>query len=78
MEKLIIKTLNEILQRDCGSVNENDDLVDYGLDSMKAVELVVELENEYDIEVDDEDLLIENLNTISKINTLIKKYKDEF
>ena len=37
------------------------------MDSLNFVELIVRIEEEYDISIEDEDLLIENFNTISKI-----------
>lgn len=41
--------------------------IDLGYDSIKLVELVVEIENEFNIIMDDEDLDIEKLSKYSKL-----------
>jgi len=49
-------------------------LTDYGLNSLTAIQLVVQIENEYGVTIDDIDLLLENMTTINKIVALIEKY----
>lgn len=73
----IIKITKEVLKCENIDIGENEDLVELGLDSLKAIELVVGLEAEFDIMVDEDDLLIENLYTISSIGKLITKYMEE-
>ncbi|WP_052380444.1 phosphopantetheine-binding protein [Paenibacillus camerounensis] len=51
------------------------DLMNQGLDSLKTVQLIVWLEEVFDIVIDDEDLLFENFESISKISSLVKKYR---
>ena len=43
---------------------------------MTCVEMVVNLEEEFGITVGEEDLLVENMSTISKIKDLVEKYED--
>lgn len=43
------------------------------LDSLQIVELVVELESAFDIEIADEDLSIDNLKSFEKIVLLVQK-----
>lgn len=77
MEKKVIKLLAEVLNlsyEKIAGINGDDNLIEYALDSLTAIELVVNLESEFDIEVDEDDLLIEKLDTINKIILLIKKY----
>ncbi|WP_336742167.1 phosphopantetheine-binding protein [Paenibacillus sp. y28] len=50
-------------------------LTDYQLSSVLVVELVVALEIEFNIAVDDDDLLTENVNSINKIKQLVEKYE---
>ena len=57
-------------------IEEDTDLLEYGLDSMTCVGVVVSLEEEFGITVDEEDLLVENMSTISKIKELVEKYED--
>jgi acyl carrier protein len=51
----------------------NQDLFIIGLDSMKAINLVVRLEEQFVIIFDDDELLIQNFSTIEKINYLVQK-----
>jgi acyl carrier protein len=73
----IIGLLNEIFLREgynLTGVTEKDDLINYGLNSVLAVELVVKLENRFNITIDDEDLSMQNYNTIENIRKLLLKY----
>lgn len=79
MKKKIIKILNETLKVEEGILeqfDENAELIDLGLDSLNAIEIIVILENTFNISVEDEDLLIDNINTISKLITLVTKYQE--
>jgi acyl carrier protein len=44
-----------------------------GIDSLKVLQLIVELETKFNVEVDDNDLLLENFATINKIITIINR-----
>lgn len=73
-KKLVIKTLETVLERKI-VLDPNINLKDEGLDSLKTIELIVSLEEEFDIQIDDEDLIIDNFLTIGKMfNLLIEKY----
>ncbi len=74
--KEIIVTVLELSEDDAKQITEDTDLLEYGLDSMTCVEMVVNLEEEFGITVDEEDLLVENMSTISKIKDLVEKYED--
>ena len=77
MEEFIKNTLQEILELDDNTINKmgnDDDLVNIGLDSLKAIELVVYVEDNYGITISDDDLLIDNISTINKIANMIKSY----
>jgi len=51
-------------------INNNTDLVrDYNFNSISIITLVVEIERNFDIEIDDEDLLIDR---ISSYESLVK------
>lgn len=45
----------------------NEELSNWGLDSMKSVALVVDLEEHFNITFDDDELLFEHFSTIQKI-----------
>ena len=74
--KEIVVTVLELSQDDADMIYEDTDLTEYGLDSMTCVEVVVNLEEEFGITVDEEDLLVENMSTIAGIKDLVEKYED--
>lgn len=56
----------------------NDNYDDKGmLDSLQIVELVVELENEFEIEINDEDLSIENMKSFETILHMVQRLKSQ-
>ena len=61
---------NYLFTDDESELNNNDSFLDLGIiDSTGIMEVVLFIEMEFDIEVDDEELLPENLDTI---NNLVK------
>lgn len=73
-----MKTLvNEILKEKsfCDNITAelklNEDL---GLDSLNMVELMVELEERFDIEIDESDLDPAALQTVEQVYALVAKY----
>lgn len=76
-KELIIKIISQSLglsDKESKNLLDNTDLLEYGLDSLTAIEIVVNLENKFTIIIDDNDLLIENMNSIEKIVGLIERY----
>jgi len=76
----IIKMLPVALKRDesvLSLVKDNTDLREYGLDSISSIELIVMIEDEFNISVEDDDLLIDNFNTLEKIMLLLEKYTNK-
>lgn len=47
---------------------------DLGLDSLDMVELIVELEEQYNIEIDESDLDPAELQTLGQVHDLVEKY----
>lgn len=77
MEKEIKSFLCEILpitKNEISHISVDDKLEEYGLDSIRAIELVVWLEDKYEITIVDNDLLLDNLCTIKKIINIVDKY----
>lgn len=76
MQEKIKQLLFDVLEIDSGDVKLEKDtnLIELGLDSLKAIELVVLLEDGFDISISDEDLLVDNLATIEDIVDLISPY----
>jgi Phosphopantetheine attachment site. len=79
MEKIMNKEIREIvinlLELENIVIDDEQNLVDIGMDSLIFVKMIVELEIKYDIEVDVEDLVIEKFNTITKISEYILERK---
>lgn len=53
----------------------NEDLAAVGLTSIKAISLIVLIEQRFNIVLEDGDLYFDKLNTITKIENVINKYK---
>ena len=73
----IIEILYSVLEADeaqVDNIKDEEDLCEFGLNSISSVDLVVTLEEMYDIMYDDDDLLLDNLNTINKIMETTNKY----
>lgn len=51
-------------------------LANHLLDSFDMVNLVTDIEKEFSIELDPEDILPENFASLQKIQELVEKYKD--
>ena len=68
--------LNEVLkfEIDTSNILEQTSLLEMGLNSLNAIEMVVYLEDAFSIEIKDEDLMIENMSSIKQICDLLKRY----
>jgi acyl carrier protein len=72
------KKLKEVIAS-CGNyvifenINDDTDLVrDFNFSSIDIIQLVVELESAFDIEIDDDDLLIESLAPYKSLIEILK------
>ncbi|RCW43494.1 acyl carrier protein [Paenibacillus prosopidis] len=77
LQTQIVTMVAEVLKLDSGQaqdLHKDTDLISYDLNSLSAVELIVRLEQHFGIEVDDEDLLIDRLASIAKLEQLVFKY----
>jgi len=59
---------------DLKNIKEDDSLIDHGMTSITGIQLIVFLEEKYGINVMDEDLLLENFDTLAKLFALLDKY----
>ena len=55
-------------------VLEEDDLKEFGIDSITLVSLIVEIEMKYNITFSDDDLNPNNLTTVKNIVDMMEKY----
>ncbi|EGD48918.1 phosphopantetheine-binding protein [Ruminiclostridium papyrosolvens DSM 2782] len=77
----IINILSKALDVDINvlsQIGDDEDIGQYGLESIRGIQAMVLLEDEFDIELIDEDLLFENINTINKIKKTFKKNISKF
>jgi len=71
---MIEKIISEVIGCDQDLVQDDSNLVkDLGADSLNIVELVMQLEEEYDIEIYDDDA--ENLHTVRQVKDYIEANK---
>ncbi|MFC5468083.1 acyl carrier protein [Cohnella suwonensis] len=49
-----------------------------GLDSLNCMEIVVHLEERFDIAFHDEDLLLDRLNTMNKLNDIVRRKREQY
>lgn len=55
-----------------GEINDNTVLTkDLGFDSVQIISLIVEIESQFDIEIEDEDLDIEKLTVLKTLNDMV-------
>lgn len=58
-------------------IDEKTNLItDFGFDSITIIHLVLEIEDEFQIDINTEDLILDNLADISKLLQLIHKMSD--
>ena len=67
----IIKAAKETIGAD---LDENESLIESGVDSLALVSLIVSIEYAFDVEFSDDDLQPENLKTLSSLIELTEKY----
>ena len=67
--------VSEVLELESSieEIKEDDMLSTYGLSSFTAIQLIVLIENEYDFEFLDEDLVFENFESVNKLVDYIMK-----
>lgn len=73
----LYQVISEIIGIDielCQRIQDDENLVDYGLTSVNSIKLTLELEKKYNFVYKDEDLLPSKNNTISKILGILEQY----
>ena len=71
MKEKVLKVLQSVNE----SIIDGANLIDEGLvDSFEVVNIVMELEEAFDIEIDAEDVIAENFETVDNITALVEKY----
>ncbi|SDD05619.1 Acyl carrier protein [Paenibacillus sp. UNCCL117] len=55
------------------SLSDDHPLTAEGMDSINCVDMVLRLEEQFDVVFGDEELLLDNLNTIGKLSSIIEQ-----
>ena len=63
---------NVLDEKDVNEEHIDENLITLGMDSIKFISLIVTLEDEFDIEIPDNFLLIQEMDTPQKIITIIE------
>lgn len=71
VKELLLEVLEK---RNNKEIIEKTALSDLGLDSITTISLIILIEEHFNIELDDEDLLFENYSSVERITQMIKKY----
>lgn len=71
----VVGVIADVLECDPGEVDTSASLESLGMDSLDAVQLVMELEDEFDISIEDEDA--ENILAVDDIVRYVKKRSAE-
>ncbi len=76
MNKMLLERIINIVQSFCEEKeisfsDINEDLSQYGIDSMSFIQLVMFLEEEFDLEFPDEKLIFSEMNTVNKFYEII-------
>lgn len=73
IERKISEIVREMLKVHSNvSLTADQNLFDIGLDSLNAIQLIVRLEEEFDIIIDDDELIFDNFDSIEKIVEIMK------
>lgn len=73
----ILKDVMDLDRETADNLPVDEDLRNYDFGSLTAVELVVALELKFNILIEEEDLLIENLCTLNRIAVLVQRLEEE-
>ncbi len=70
LQELIVSSGQDV---DLKKINEDTDLVrDFNFDSINLIQLVVDIENTFNIEINDEDLAIEKISQYRKLVMMLE------
>lgn len=72
----IIKIINKIVDKIDGKVqvnNETNLICDCGFDSIQLIQLIVMVEDEFDIEIEDDELEMHNISIVGNLVNIVEK-----
>lgn len=75
IKKIVVEVLN--LEIPVSELFEDSLIEAYGVNSVDALEILIHVENAFDIEIDEDDLNAELINSISNLEAYVSKKIDE-
>jgi acyl carrier protein len=73
-QEIIVEIIANVLRIDLENIKKlagEDPLNAIGMDSLNCMDIVVNIEEHFEISFDDEELLLENLNSINKLSAIV-------
>lgn len=59
-----------------GEMDESTELSDLGIDSIQILEMIVRIEDQFNIAIEDEDLIGDNFETVGSVIVMLDKYME--
>ena len=76
MKEKILSIVNAVLENEKDmDIDDNVDLSELGMTSISMISLVIQIEEELGIEFNDDDLVLDNFDTIKKIVANVEKVR---
>ncbi len=72
-EEAILQCLRKVVNN--VEFDRESPLLELGIDSMTFIRLVVEIEEEFGIEIQDEDIVLDNFSYVASIQSLVSGYR---
>lgn len=73
VEKKVAEIVADVVELDCREIDFGMNIMEMGINSINFVSILVELEDEFDIEFDDENLTITAFSTLANIVSYLEK-----
>lgn len=78
MKEKILSIVNEVLENEQEIIiDDNMDLSELGMTSINMISIVIQIEEELGIEFNDDDLILDNLNTVQKLVENVEKARNK-
>ncbi|GFN32225.1 acyl carrier protein [Paenibacillus xylaniclasticus] len=75
LKNKVIQIIEAVTATDQSELGADDEIIQ--LDSMKTIVLITQLEEEFGILVEDNDMLFENFSSINKICAIVQRYSSK-
>lgn len=73
----VLEIINSVQDLEISEDQYDDNLLELGVDSIKFIQIIVSLEEEFECEIPDEKLLITEMDTVQKITGVLQALYDE-